>query len=62
MPRSRFQPKQWAKWIEDHSVSNLSLGDQCARIHSFFSACMRRISSTARSSAASRPGTGLTSI
>jgi hypothetical protein len=40
MPRSRFQPEQWAKWIQDHSVSNLSVADFCASrhlpLHSFY--------------------------
>ena len=40
MPRSRFQPEQWAKWIQDHSVSNLSVADFCANhhlpVHSFY--------------------------
>jgi hypothetical protein len=30
MPRCRFQPDQWAQWIQDHSVSNLSVADFCA--------------------------------
>jgi hypothetical protein len=40
MPRCRFQPDQWAHWIQDHSVSNLSVADFCANhhlpVHSFY--------------------------
>jgi hypothetical protein len=40
MPRCRFQPDQWAQWIQDHSVSNLSVADFCANyqrpVHSFY--------------------------
>jgi hypothetical protein len=40
MPRCRFQPNQWAQWIQDHSVSNLSVADFCAihqlPVHSFY--------------------------
>ncbi|MFO0451663.1 MAG: IS66 family insertion sequence element accessory protein TnpA [Pseudomonadota bacterium] len=40
MPRCRFQPDQWAQWIQDHSLSNLSVADFCANhqlpVHSFY--------------------------
>jgi len=40
MPRCRFQPDQWAQWVQDRSVSNLSVADFCAihqlPVHSFF--------------------------
>ena len=40
MPRCCFQPDQWARWIQDHSVSNLSVADFCANyqlpVHSFY--------------------------
>ena len=40
MPRCCFQPDQWAQWIQDHSVSNLSVADFCANhqlpVHSFY--------------------------
>ncbi len=40
MPRCRFQPDPWAQWIQDHSLSNLSVADFCANhqlpVHSFY--------------------------
>jgi|688.fasta_scaffold02631_4 hypothetical protein len=40
MPRCRFQLDQWAQWIQDYSVSNLSVADFCANhhlpVHSFY--------------------------
>ena len=40
MPRCRFQPDQWAQWIQDRSFSNFSVADFCANhqlpVHSFY--------------------------
>jgi hypothetical protein len=50
MPRSRFQQDQWAKSIQDHSVSNLSVADFCAShhipVHSFYF-CRRKLANAA---------------
>jgi hypothetical protein len=52
MPRSRFQPEQWAKWIQDHSSSNLSMADFCASHHHFplhsFYFWRRKLANTAK--------------